>query len=178
MSNDISPSVKLMIESGLIPENALQQLVNWRLLPEDSVELHGNKPVNLEKEWTDVEAFIHELKGALDQEAQTIRETELDQVGEYREATLTFRSCAQIPDSDVSILRTGNFTQTLQVFVDKLGRVILPARNEYEHLESITFTDGSNGSEIRTEPRPVTNTEARYRGPKIVAYVIYLEDPE
>jgi len=160
MSYEPSLSVKLMIQSGLIPENSLQQLVNWRLLPEDSVQLSGSRPINIEEDGEDVLEFVEELRGALDSEAKTIRETELDQVGEYKKACLAF--------SDDSIA-----PEDLDVFIDKLGRAILPSYSRYQKIRSIQFMgDGNSG---QSGEKKVLSAEPRYKGQKVVAYVAYLE---
>ena len=163
--NDQNPSVKLMIQSGLIPENALQQLVNWRLLPETSVESSGSRPISMEKEWDDVESFVYELRTALDEEAKTIRETELDQVGEYRNVAVRIPS-----DTEAGVDWA---SETLDVFVDRLGRVLLPPKKKFEQAISVTFLDDENGGESTL--KKVVQVENRFKGQKLAAYVIYLE---
>ena len=162
--SDQNPSVKLMIQSGLIPNNTIQQLVNWRLLPESSVELSGTRPINMEKEWDDVESFVNELKTALDEEAKTIRETDLDQVaGEYQEVVLSFR----VDESGAGS------QERAQVFVDKLGRIVLPPDARYQELEEVIFLDEENGGEPTN--RNVVKVESRFKGQKVSSYVVYLE---
>ena len=153
-----NPSVKLLIQAGLVPDNVLQQLVNWRLLPENSVELSGQSPISMEKEWDDVESFMNDLKIALDQEAKTIRETNLDWSGGYHSVSMQLQEGVENAD----------------VLVDALGRAILPAKEKYLALSSITFLEEGNGRAPKI--RDVVRVESRFRGDKVTAYVIYLKD--
>jgi hypothetical protein len=121
----------------------------------------------MEKKWDDVESFVNDLKTALDDEARTIRETELDQVGEYQEATLSFR---------VSEDGVGRTDEKTQVFIDKLGRALLPPDSRYRDLEKIYFPGEGNGSE--PVARDVVNVETRFKGQKISSYIVYLEAKE
>ena len=160
MSNE-SPAVKLMIQSGLVPTNMVQQLVNWRLLPEDFVESTGSEPVTLEHGWPTVESFVTELNKAITEEMATIRQTELGQSGHFEEVFLVF--------ADSTLNRTQD------VFVDRLGRLVLPAKPEYETLLTVSFRS-MNGEE-RTV-RKVVNKEPRYEGAHRSALVICLESEE
>ena len=153
-----SPAVRLMIQSGLIPKNVVQQLVNWRLLPENSVESTGSAPVSLESNWESVEQFVDELGQALTKEMATIRQTELDQSGHYEEVFLVF--------ADQTLNRSQD------VFVDRLGRVVLPAKPEYDQLLSVAFMS-SNGEGKVT--RVVVDKEPRYEGTRRSSLVIYLD---
>lgn len=156
-SSDLPPAVKLMIQSGVIPKSAVQQLINWRLLPEDSEKLTGNQVVNLESAWESVEKFIDNLKGALVDEMKTIRETELDRPGGFRDAKLYFNN------------RLGKGLSE-KVFVDRLERVVTPAEKKYEKLTAVRFVGG--------DIRPVLKNEARFEGDQKVAIVHYLEPKE
>jgi hypothetical protein len=118
----------------------------------------------MEKEWDDVEAFVGDLRSALDEEAKTIRETELDHVGEYRSVSV------RVPSTDPGVDWKA---ETLEVFVDKWGRVILPGREKYKQTLSVTFLDNENGGEPTL--RNVVQVEGRFRGQKTAAYVVYLE---
>lgn len=162
MTQNQSTVKLMMIQSGLIPENVVRQLVNWRLLPADSVGLTGSHPINMEKEWDDLESFVKDLKSALDEEAKTIRETELDQVGEYRPVSVRVSSDSEDWKSEV-----------LDAFVDRLGRVLLPPKSQFENALSITFLDGGNGA---NPIKMVERIETRFRGDKVAAYVVYLEE--
>ena len=152
-----SPAVRLMIQSGLVPKNVVQQLVNWRLLPEDFVQSTGSDPVSLESKWETVESFVDELGQAITKEMSTIRQTELDKSGHFEEAYLTF--------ADKTLSRTQD------IFVDRLGRVVLPAKPEYEMLESISFMSVNGEGKVTKE---VVNKEPRYEGTRRSALVIYL----
>lgn len=146
------PAVKLMIQSGIVPKNIIQQLIHWRMLPEDSEESIGSHPVTLEDEWPTVEAFLESLKSALVEEMKTIRETDLDQTGGFRDAWV--------------ILDNGTkFAEKL--FVDRLGRIVTPASLRWERLTAVEF--------LGQKARPVVNKEPRYEGSDQVAIVHYLE---
>lgn len=165
MSSENPSTVKfMMIQAGLVPKEVVQQLVNWRLLPEDSVELTGSRPINMEKEWGDVETFVSDLRSALDEEAKTIRETELEHVGEYRTASV------RVPSDDPGVDWKA---ETLEVFVDKWGRIILPGKDKYERVLSINLLDDENGGQSTLQN--VVRVERRFRGQKIATYVVYLE---
>src|SRR6185369_3070069 len=59
-------TVKMMVEAGIIPKHTLQELANWRLLPEDYVASHGVRPVRLDTtNPSDVEEFVKNLGEAL-----------------------------------------------------------------------------------------------------------------
>jgi len=163
MSENPSTVKFMMIQAGLVPENVVQQLVRWRLLPKDSAELTGSRPVSLEREWSDVESFVNELRSALDEEAKTIRETNLDNTGGYRPVSLRLRSQEESWRAE-----------NVDVFVDQFGRVILPAKERYADVLSITFLDEQNGS--KSAPRNVVQIERRYRDNKVTAFVVYVEE--
>lgn len=116
----------------------------------------------------------------MDTEAKTIRETELDRVGEYQEAILTLHQYDHLvtPNPDLVVLngQTNEFKEP--VFVDHMGRVILPANDEYKRLKSISFEEGTNGASQYSDPKKVVSIEPRFRGQKVAAYVVYLEDTE
>lgn len=156
-SNELSEAVKLMIQSGMIPPNAVQQLVNWRLLPEDFVQSIEKLPVTLESKWEAVEKFIGALRGALSNEMKTIRETEFDHAGGFRDARLYFNG------------KMGKGTLE-KVFVDRLGRVITPAEKKYQKLSGVRLVGGPL--------RAVVNQESRFEGSQEVAYVHYLDKEE
>lgn len=155
--SDPSKSVRLMIQSGIVPKNALQQLINWRLLPEDCAGLSGTKPVSIEKGWDTVKDFVDELGEALSEEDRSVRETQLEHSGGYRKAHLKFS------DSSLNI--------TTDVFVDQLGRLILPPEQVYQELTGAIFIDTNGGENLRG----ICNLEKRYEGSTVSAFVVYLE---
>lgn len=159
-----TPAVKLMIESGLIPENILRQLVNWRLLEADSVKSLGNNPVSLESEWETVEEFADNLSDAVAKGMGDIRETEMDLTGYYRTAHLEFAGI-------------GGDRQE-EVFVDRLNRVILPARGNYKGLMAITLFDPAYDGPGSWDRQEVVRLERRYRGDDMSTLVVYLESLE
>ena len=122
----------------------------WRLLPEDCVESHGSRPVTLASEWATVKEFVDSLDSAIKQEAATIRETELDRVGK-------FVPCQLIIGEEEAF--------NTSVFVDRLGRVILPGEAKYEQTVCVRLGDKAH---------PVSRVESRYQGEQLVAWVCYL----
>lgn len=117
----------------------------------------GNLPVNLEGAWETVEKFVGQLKGALVDEMKTIRETELDRPGVFRDAKLFFNGKFGKGTSD-------------KVFIDRLDRIVTPADGRWEKLTAVRFVGGP----IRT----VVKNEFRYEGEQKVAIVHYLEKEE
>lgn len=100
-----------------------------------------------------MEEFVEGLKKALTEEMGVIRETELDRVGGFKRATLLAcpNGVARVED----------------VFVDRLGRVLLPARSPFDEAELISLDQ---------EPfREIVRREPRYEGENQVAWVCYLE---
>lgn len=126
----------------------------------------GSRPINLEKEWDDVESFVRDLRAALDEEAKTIRETELDSGGEVRSISVRVLTGREKDDCE--------FIQ-LDAFVDRLGRVFLPPKPEFEHAETIEFLDETNGGAL-AEIRHIVQLESRYKGNTLAAYVAYLPE--
>ena len=153
MTQSVPPAVKLLIQSGVVPENVLQQLISWKLLPESFSSLHGGHPVNLESNWESVEDFVGNLRTALTEEMGTIRETEFDRTGGFKRAAL--------------LTQPGGLRMVEDVFVDRLGRVLLPVRYPFNDAELISLDGGAFREIVRREPR--------YEGEKQVAWVCYLE---
>ena len=153
MSNEeTSPAVRLLIKSGVVPANVLQQLVGWRLLPEACAQSLGSQPVTMTSEWKTVEAFVHALEAALRDEAQTIRETEFNQSGGFERGWLHI---------------VGHESREENLFVDRLGRVVLPGDQTYEGVIAVSL--------IGSTRRKVTRIEPRYKGNRRVAWVCCLE---
>lgn len=134
--------------------------------------MSGQSPISMEKEWDDVESFVSDLKTALDHEAKTIRETDLDLTGGYHNVSLRIR--AQKLDPNATWY--SEYVESEEVLVDALGRVILPAREKYQDLLSITFLEEGNGQPPAV--KEVAQVESRFRGNKVVAYVVYLKEPQ
>lgn len=99
---------------------------------------------------------MDELRDALSKEAGTIRETELDPAGSFKEAHMEFNS---------------GLPKTSMVFVDKLGRVITPAGKPYADLCFVTF-------EGETARRSIVRHEQRYQGDQVSSLVHYPESLE
>lgn len=85
-----SKAVQLVIKSGIIPEEMLQQLVTWKLLPESAVGQAGSQPVSLEQGWRTVEDFVDTLGRAIEKESVTIKETRLASDKRFERIRLMF----------------------------------------------------------------------------------------
>jgi hypothetical protein len=145
----MSNTVKLMLAGGMVPDNVTQQLIRWKMLPEDFVSPDGSDSLDLGSP----EAFIEALRLAISEEAATIRETEFDRIGAFRSATLVMDSGP---------------TPAIDAFVDRLNRVIVPARYDVSRLTAVQLDAGDLQEVVRAEPR--------YEGDEQVAWVCYLED--
>lgn len=149
-------SSQLLIEAGIIPKNILQQLVNWRFLPEDSIESHGSRQEALkDPESPESQMFARALARAISEDIADIRETELDHTGGYEVVSLDF----------------GNVGGQETMFVDKLHRLIVPMEDRWQQLESVRFKEDE-------ESRKVVKIEKRYQGDRVSALVIYVESKE
>jgi hypothetical protein len=145
-------TVKLVVDAGIVPANALEQLVRWKLLPPELASSTGKSLA--EKGWNSVEEFITDLRGALEAEDATVRETELDHVGSFKAVTL--------------ISKEGKVAT--EAFIDKLGRVAIPGRFPINQLKAVAIEDGPQQFVVRVEPR--------YKGDDVTTWVIYLEERE
>lgn len=131
------------------------------MLPEASAGLSGSRPVKIEHGWDTVEQFVGELNEALSEEDKSIRETELDHSGGFKKVYLEFAD--------------EGLNSTEDVFVDRLGRLVVPPEQKYQELQKVTFISINGGD---TSPRRVVNFESRYEGDIISAFVVYLESEE
>lgn len=112
--------------------------------------------MTLESSWDSVGEFVDGLKRALTEEMGAIRETELDRAGGFKRATL--------------VDYPGGAASVADVFVDRLGRVLLPVRPPFDGAELVCLDQGPFREIVRREPR--------YEGEKQVAWVCYLEEGE
>jgi len=149
-------TAKMLVEAGVIPKNAIQQLVNWRLLPEDYEQSHGSRPLNTDDR-AEVDNFVRELGEAITSDMAEIRETELDHPGGYRNIFLEFEN--------------ETFNGEDDVLIDRLGRLVVPNEMPWVTLTKVDLRDGVG-------ERKVVKKEQRYEGDSVVALVIYVESPE
>lgn len=112
--------------------------------------------MSLESRWETVEDFVKALRKSLTDEMGIIRETELDRSGGFQAATL--------------LAEPEGIARVEDVFVDRLGRVIFPARRRFEEIELVSLDQGPFREIVRREPR--------YEGDCQVAWVCYLEREE
>ena len=127
-------------------------------MPEDLKDSAGDLQISeeseLHRQWPTVEDFVKDLGEAIEANARIIRETDLSLTGGYRSATIT----------------VGPHSWETDVFVDRLGRVVMPGRKASEDIEAVTLQ--GKGSQ------KVLNKEPRYRGNDLTAWVLYLEPLE
>lgn len=149
-----SQSTKMLIEAGIIPKNTLQQLVNWRLLPEDYAKSHGTRRLSLDtSDEEEVGEFVKDLGKAITKDMAEIRETDLTQSGGYQRVHLEFEN--------------STLDGVYDIFVDKLGRLMVPAGSPWNRALWATCEDG-----VR---KMVLKCEDRYVGDRVSSQVIYLE---
>jgi len=96
-------------------------------------------------------AFTDALSNALTKDMSEIKETELDHPGQVERLHLEFESNSGFED----------------VFVDKLGRLIVPNDDKWRYLKSVHRGNG-HGSQ------KVVRIEKRYEGDQETDLVIYL----
>ena len=148
-------TAKMLVEAGIIPKNAIQQLAHYRLLPEDYEQLHGSRPLDTSDK-SKVDTFVKDLGKAITDDMAAIRETELDHPGGYKNIFLEFDNPTFDGEDDV--------------LIDRLGRLVVPNEMPWSILRKVDFRDGVGA-------RMVVRKEPRYEGDRIVALVMYVESP-
>lgn len=142
-------SVQMIIESGILPSNAVAQLERHKMVPEGTSDRLGVSPVSFEQDSAAAEVFMEKLQQRLDEEDTEIRQTALEVGGEEREVNLVWGDGALDP-------------QKRKVRVDEMGRVYLPlsalGSGSKKKVKAISFS-GSKAGAI-----PVAFTEPRYEG--------------
>lgn len=149
-------TAKMLVEAGIIPKNAIQQLAHYRLVPEGYAELHGTQPLDA-GDSDKVTTFVKALGEAITNDMAELRETEFDHPGSYRHLQLEFENCAYNGFDDV--------------LVDRLGRLIVPNEMPWSDLKAVRYAD-------ERFSRPVVKKEPRYEGAKSAALVVYVESAE
>jgi hypothetical protein len=113
--------------------------------------------VNLDTSDEDaVGEFVKDLGEAITKDMAEIRETELSRTGGYQRFFLEF---------DVS-----RHNITTEVFVDKLGRLVVPAGAPWNMLAWATDARGNR--------RKVVKREERHSGTRVTSLAVYLESEE
>lgn len=125
------------------------------------MELAGTREVTIEKGWDTVKEFVDDLNEALSEEEQSIRETTLDKSGGFKKAHLRFAD--------------SNLDRVEDIFMDTLGRVVLPPEQEYQELQSVAIIEVNGGKQ---HTQAVVSLETRFEGEHVSAFVIYLEAKE
>lgn len=146
-----SKAVQLVIKSGMIPEEMLQQLVAWKLLPESAAEQAGSQPVSLEHGWRTVEEFVDTLGQAIDKESVQIKETRLASNKRFERIHMMFDN-----DDD------GYMTLAI---VESEDCVAVPATGKRNPREIV----------IRNVKREVWKIEERFQGDELTTLVCHLK---
>ena len=153
-----TPVVRLLIRSGLVPENVLQQLSKWKLLDPRAVILDGTSELG----WAQAADFARALESLIHQENVTIRESEVVS-GTFKRAWLFYR------------YETVQRHVRKDVVVDKMQRIFVPVGAvEGEEIVAVSFADSLE--DAVSSPLAVVNIETRYSGEEKAAYVLYTED--
>jgi len=116
-------------------------------------------PTEQVRKWNSPDQFVAVLREAIQEEAATIRETDLDSVGYSQDVALYF-SYGEEPK--------------VTAFIDRLDRVHIPVNaGDAEVLESIALVSDHKGVGTR---RAVIRVEPRFEGDNHTTWVCYLED--
>jgi hypothetical protein len=148
----------MLVEAGIIPKNAVQQMVGWKIMTEEEASKLGAKPVSLDSDKKAAEKFTKKLGEEIERDDREIRETELTPM----------RGCQAIARSgDSQLLYKGG------AHIDTLGRVHLPVSNNIHMVASIrlNLTGSPDGW---SEEFEVTSTEPRFQGDEQIALVAHL----
>lgn len=100
----------------------------------------------------EVKEFVRDLSAAITKDMAQLRETELDMAGGYSNMFLAFEN--------------KEYNGFVDVFVDKMGRLVTPAGQPWETLVEVM---------VGHTTRRVLSKEIRYEGDTPKALVIYLE---
>ena len=124
-----SKAVQLVIQSGMIPEEMLQQLVTWKLLPEEVKDQAGSRPVSLEQGWQTVEEFVDTLGRAIDKESVEIKETLLSSGKRYERVDLihdgaSVSELAMVEGSDCIVVPATGRKHPHQAMLDGVKREV------------------------------------------------------
>lgn len=143
-----TPAVQLLIQSGTVPENVLQQLVRWKLLSEEALAQDGSLPDSSSTGWKTAAEFVSTLNSLIDLEQSTIRETDFEVTGIVKVVYLKWGN--------------GRFDKRGKVAIlDSLGRVLIPEDmlgNGAKVVLGISFTPDISAV------RKVVSEEARFDG--------------
>jgi hypothetical protein len=156
-----TPAVRLLIQSGVIPENALRQLVKWKIFDKKVLDQtpDGSPPTSLSAGWETPDQFVDALTELIELEQDTIRETDFEVAGAFK--TVWFK------------WGNGRFDKKeRQVLVDNMGRVFVPRsmlKNGNRIVQAVSFTP--NSSDLQR----VISEETRFNGTEAVVTVLNLE---
>jgi hypothetical protein len=150
-----TPGVKLVIQSGIIPKETLEQLVKWKLLPKEALEEAGSRKASLEADWSDAAAFVGHLDELINKEAEAIRESEFTLPGEL------------VP---VTVKMIGQPLFHGDAYKDRMGRIFLGGRFYRKGVQAIQVGPGAGPM------KTVVKVEERFVGDRPSWVVCYLED--
>lgn len=150
-----TPGVKLVIQSGIIPRETLEQLVKWKLLPKEALGEAGSRKASLKAGWSNAEAFVEHLDELISKEAQAIRESQFSLPGEL------------VP---VTVKTVGRPLFHGDAYRDHMGRIF---------LGSDFCGKGVQAVQVGPKAGPMKNVvkiEERFIGERPSWVVCYLED--
>lgn len=152
-------STTLLVESGILPKNAISQLERHRMVPQGTAERAGTRPVSLENA-SNAARFARDLQKSLDDEELEFRLQDLAVLGERRPVWIQW--------SD------GSMSHEVQALVDKLNRVYVRVESlgngHKKKIKGVSFTGR------KTDVHNITHTETRHEGEALKHIVCYLED--
>lgn len=142
-------SREMLIEGGILPKNAIQQMERHKMVPEGTADRIGTHPVSLDRDSEEACRFADDLQDLLDEEESELRQQDLAVAGEKKPVWVQWGDGKLDPNPQ-------------KVLVDKLGRVYIPlamlGNGQKKKIKGISFT-GESGDTIR-----VDYTEPRYEG--------------
>ncbi len=118
----MNKALVVLAEAGIIPESILEEMVRWRALPEEMLNVSSRKPLDTgDGSGVQTQAqLLARLQRALRVEDGTIRQTILDEEGEPKLADVTFRNKArdELSDVPVRVLADGAILATVVSLTD------------------------------------------------------------
>jgi len=150
--------MRLVMDAGLIPEEVISQMVDWRFLSEEEAGTPSSREAMSELVWEGPDAFIRMLGRALEKQEMEVRETDFTVAGDLSSVTLVYGGVA------------GEIRRSEHRVLDKWNRLYLPPGEEYVDNLSVVLVEGKT---FRVE-----QDEMRYRGSEPCSRVLYLEEVE
>lgn len=146
-------ATRMLIASGLIPKQMIEQLVNWKALPEEALTEAGSHEGFSEDK---ARKFLEYLEQLVDEEQESVRETSLGIEGDLTFVWLEGMS----PGAPLMLLQ------------DKMGRIHIPAHFiEAEDVKKVRVGQYNNELEV-------VRVEEEYMGEDLAFLALSLEGKE